>query len=168
MVSVLAPRHRSGSGLLWDGEKRRPFQSCHRSFGRNSLLTSTFQSRPLSHLQQRATISFRSSLSIIAAMPWVEASETSAVASRLSHYLAQHDLDIRQPATRKHRHVPSPCSELQTPRRKGPCLLCLPHILHPYYKDGSKEAAVYSDSWVRQAPTLQLLLSWAQGPGLEI
>lgn len=105
MVSVLAPRHRSGSGLLWDGEKRRPFQSCHRSFGRNSLLTSTFQSRPLSHLQQRATISFRSSLSIIAAMPWVEASETSAVASRLSHYLAQHDLNIRHPATRKHRHT---------------------------------------------------------------
>lgn len=90
------------------------------------------------------------------------------VASRLSHYLAQHDLNIRQPTTMKHRRAPSPCSELQTPRRKGPCLLCLPHILHLYYKDGPKDAAVDSDTWVRQAPTLQLPLSRAQGPGVEI
>lgn len=48
-----------------------------------------------------------SSLSILAAVPWVETSETSAVASRLSHYqtLAQHDLNIRQPATTKQRHA---------------------------------------------------------------
>lgn len=64
--------------------------------------------------------------------------------------------------------MPSPCSESQTPRRKGPCLLCLPHILHPYYRDGSKGAAVHSDTWVRQVPTLQLPLNRAQGPGVEI